>query len=106
MFNIADGGFTELHTLWTTEEDAALNRHSKLNEIWHSRCALRFEHLNPNLGRSVAAINIKLKHIINTWYEFHLHHHTLEEFQKKFAIDQVLCSVKRDRLYLTLPTLK
>ena len=77
-----------------------------LNEIWHSRCALRFEHLNPNHGRSVAAINTKLKHIINTWYEFHLHHHTLEEFQKKFAIDQVLCSVKRDRLYLTLPTLK
>merc|ERR1711892_226544 len=37
MFNIADGGFTELHTLWTTEEDAALNRHTKINEIWHRR---------------------------------------------------------------------
>ena len=35
MFNIADGGFTELHTLWTTEEDAALNRTKKINEIWH-----------------------------------------------------------------------
>lgn len=37
MFNIADGGFTELHTLWTTEEDAALNRTKKINEIWHRR---------------------------------------------------------------------
>ena len=35
MFNIADGGFTELHTLWATEEDAALNRHKRINEIWH-----------------------------------------------------------------------
>jgi len=37
MFNIADGGFTELHTLWATEEDAALNRHKRINEIWHRR---------------------------------------------------------------------
>lgn len=35
MFNIADGGFTELHTLWMTEEDAALNKARKINEIWH-----------------------------------------------------------------------
>ncbi|KAK9398317.1 chromodomain-helicase-DNA-binding protein 3 [Crotalus adamanteus] len=36
MFNIADGGFTELHTLWQNEERAAVSS-SKLNEIWHRR---------------------------------------------------------------------
>ena len=34
MFNIADGGFTELHTLWQNEERAANGRE---NEIWHRR---------------------------------------------------------------------
>lgn len=28
MFNIADGGFTELHTLWTNEEKAAVRSFS------------------------------------------------------------------------------
>jgi len=34
MFNIADGGFTELHTLWQNEERAATGREY---EIWHRR---------------------------------------------------------------------
>jgi len=33
-FNIADGGFTELHTLWQHEKKAAMNREY---EIWHRR---------------------------------------------------------------------
>ncbi|XP_059924216.1 chromodomain-helicase-DNA-binding protein 5 [Gadus macrocephalus] len=36
MFNIADGGFTELHTLWQTEERAALTS-GKIYDIWHRR---------------------------------------------------------------------
>ncbi|XP_075881199.1 chromodomain-helicase-DNA-binding protein 5 isoform X2 [Nelusetta ayraudi] len=36
MFNIADGGFTELHTLWQTEERAALST-GKMHDIWHRR---------------------------------------------------------------------
>ncbi|KAM9800390.1 chromodomain-helicase-DNA-binding protein 5 isoform 1-T1 [Syngnathus typhle] len=36
MFNIADGGFTELHTLWQTEERAALSS-GKMPDIWHRR---------------------------------------------------------------------
>ncbi|CAL8336711.1 unnamed protein product [Lota lota] len=36
MFNIADGGFTELHTLWQTEERAALSS-GKIYDIWHRR---------------------------------------------------------------------
>uniref|UniRef100_A0A3Q3L0E4 Chromodomain helicase DNA binding protein 5 n=1 Tax=Mastacembelus armatus TaxID=205130 RepID=A0A3Q3L0E4_9TELE len=36
MFNIADGGFTELHTLWQTEEQAALSS-GKMHDIWHRR---------------------------------------------------------------------
>ncbi|TNN41263.1 Chromodomain-helicase-DNA-binding protein 5 [Liparis tanakae] len=36
MFNIADGGFTELHTLWQTEERAALTS-GKMHDIWHRR---------------------------------------------------------------------
>ncbi|XP_046946068.1 chromodomain-helicase-DNA-binding protein 3 isoform X11 [Lynx rufus] len=36
MFNIADGGFTELHTLWQNEERAAISS-GRLNEIWHRR---------------------------------------------------------------------
>ncbi|XP_034560386.1 chromodomain-helicase-DNA-binding protein 4-like isoform X4 [Notolabrus celidotus] len=36
MFNIADGGFTELHSLWQNEERAA-NVTKKTNEIWHRR---------------------------------------------------------------------
>nr|XP_018668322.1 chromodomain-helicase-DNA-binding protein 4 isoform X1 [Ciona intestinalis] len=36
MFNIADGGFTELHTLWQTEEQAAIQS-GRLNEIWHRK---------------------------------------------------------------------
>ncbi|XP_078467699.1 chromodomain-helicase-DNA-binding protein 5-like isoform X2 [Lampetra fluviatilis] len=36
MFNIADGGFTELHTLWQNEERAATTS-KKMNEIWHRR---------------------------------------------------------------------
>lgn len=35
MFNIADGGFTELHTLWLNEERAAVP--NKEYEIWHRR---------------------------------------------------------------------
>uniref|UniRef100_A0A7E5A0P2 DNA helicase n=1 Tax=Panagrellus redivivus TaxID=6233 RepID=A0A7E5A0P2_PANRE len=35
MFNIADGGFTELHTLWLNEERAAVP--NKETEIWHRR---------------------------------------------------------------------
>ncbi|KPM11913.1 chromodomain-helicase-DNA-binding protein Mi-2-like protein [Sarcoptes scabiei] len=34
MFNIADGGFTELHSLWTNEEKASKN---KEYETWHRR---------------------------------------------------------------------
>ena len=33
MFNIADGGFTELHTLWQNEEKAAVP--GREYEIWH-----------------------------------------------------------------------
>ncbi|XP_066463416.1 chromodomain-helicase-DNA-binding protein 5 isoform X10 [Eleutherodactylus coqui] len=36
MFNIADGGFTELHTLWQNEERAAVTS-GKIYEIWHRR---------------------------------------------------------------------
>ncbi|XP_018109292.1 chromodomain-helicase-DNA-binding protein 3 isoform X3 [Xenopus laevis] len=36
MFNIADGGFTELHTLWQNEERAAICS-GRLNDIWHRR---------------------------------------------------------------------
>lgn len=35
MFNIADGGFTELHTLWQNEEKAIVK--GKEHEIWHRR---------------------------------------------------------------------
>ncbi|XP_068214865.1 chromodomain-helicase-DNA-binding protein Mi-2 homolog isoform X13 [Palaemon carinicauda] len=35
MFNIADGGFTELHTLWQNEEKAAVP--GRESEIWHRR---------------------------------------------------------------------
>jgi hypothetical protein len=35
MFNMADGGFTELHTLWLNEERAAVPSHEY--EIWHRR---------------------------------------------------------------------
>lgn len=35
MFNIADGGFTELHTLWLNEEKAAAP--GREYEIWHRR---------------------------------------------------------------------
>merc|ERR1739844_742034 len=35
MFNIADGGFTELHTLWQNEEKAAVP--GREFEIWHRR---------------------------------------------------------------------
>ncbi|NWR65798.1 CHD5 protein, partial [Bucorvus abyssinicus] len=36
MFNIADGGFTELHTLWQNEERAAISS-GKTYDIWHRR---------------------------------------------------------------------
>uniref|UniRef100_A0A3B3RM95 Chromodomain helicase DNA binding protein 5 n=1 Tax=Paramormyrops kingsleyae TaxID=1676925 RepID=A0A3B3RM95_9TELE len=36
MFNIADGGFTELHTLWQNEERAAMTS-GKMYDIWHRR---------------------------------------------------------------------
>ena len=36
LFNIADGGFTELHTLWLTEEIAAVQS-GRLDEIWHRK---------------------------------------------------------------------
>ncbi|GAB6031265.1 choline dehydrogenase 5 [Chamberlinius hualienensis] len=35
MFNVADGGFTELHTLWQNEERAAVP--GREYEIWHRR---------------------------------------------------------------------
>nr|XP_008121362.1 PREDICTED: chromodomain-helicase-DNA-binding protein 5 isoform X2 [Anolis carolinensis] len=36
MFNIADGGFTELHTLWQNEERAAVSS-GKVYDTWHRR---------------------------------------------------------------------
>lgn len=35
MFNIADGGFTELHTLWQNEQRAL--QPGKEHEVWHRR---------------------------------------------------------------------
>ncbi|XP_021364893.1 chromodomain-helicase-DNA-binding protein 5-like isoform X3 [Mizuhopecten yessoensis] len=35
MFNIADGGFTELHTLWTNEQRALT--FGREHEVWHRR---------------------------------------------------------------------
>ncbi|CAF1281866.1 unnamed protein product [Rotaria sordida] len=35
MFNIADGGFTELHSLWLNEQRALIPNHE--HEIWHRR---------------------------------------------------------------------
>ncbi|CAF0739922.1 unnamed protein product [Didymodactylos carnosus] len=35
MFNIADGGFTELHSLWLNEQRALVSNHE--HEIWHRR---------------------------------------------------------------------
>ena len=35
MFNIADGGFTELHTLWMNEHKALLP--SRENDVWHRK---------------------------------------------------------------------
>ncbi|XP_022104217.1 chromodomain-helicase-DNA-binding protein 5-like isoform X2 [Acanthaster planci] len=37
VFNIADGGFTELHTLWLNEERAAKSVGERANEIWHRK---------------------------------------------------------------------
>ncbi|XP_072036512.1 chromodomain-helicase-DNA-binding protein 5-like isoform X3 [Amphiura filiformis] len=37
VFNIADGGFTELHTLWLNEERAAKSVGDRANEIWHRK---------------------------------------------------------------------
>ena len=34
-FNIADGGFTELHTLWMNEHKALLP--SRENDVWHRK---------------------------------------------------------------------
>ena len=35
MFNIADGGFTELHTLWQNEQRAL--QPAREHEVWHRR---------------------------------------------------------------------
>lgn len=35
MFNIADGGFTELHTIWLNEQRALIK--DREAEIWHRR---------------------------------------------------------------------
>ena len=35
MFNIADGGFTELHTLWQNEQRALIPLRE--HEVWHRR---------------------------------------------------------------------
>lgn len=52
MFNIADGGFTELHTLWLNEEQALKPLHE--NEVWHRKlvadtfcCASTFVRVRP-----------------------------------------------------------
>lgn len=36
MFNIADGGFTELHTIWLNEQ-RALEENTEGYEIWHRK---------------------------------------------------------------------
>ena len=35
LFNIADGGFTELHTLWQNEQRALV--YNREAEVWHRR---------------------------------------------------------------------
>jgi hypothetical protein len=50
MFNIADGGFTELHTLWINEEKAAVP--GREYEIWHRRYCVGFSYSKiPMLDR-------------------------------------------------------
>uniref|UniRef100_A0A3Q2NQB1 Chromodomain helicase DNA binding protein 4a n=1 Tax=Fundulus heteroclitus TaxID=8078 RepID=A0A3Q2NQB1_FUNHE len=64
MFNIADGGFTELHSLWQNEERAATVT-KKTNEIWHRRhdywlLAGIIQYPFSNRGRFVSVVNAAL----------------------------------------------
>ena len=55
MFNIADGGFTELHTLWQNEEKAAVP--GREFEIWHRNLD------TPKDDRGLYSLLLKYNHI-------------------------------------------
>jgi hypothetical protein len=67
MFNIADGGFTELHTLWQNEEKAAVP--GREYEIWHRRLVFfmyNFSHVCPTtkLCLITKSMGPNLQHVI------------------------------------------
>lgn len=63
MFNIADGGFTELHTLWVNEEKAAVP--GREYEIWHRRYG--FYILNYKLCLTLFCL-LKARLLVIGWY--------------------------------------
>ena len=72
-------------------------------ELWHARCAHKFENTPRSLKRSVTSINTQLRHILKTWYTHHLKNNSLRDFERKFTIQHQFCVIRRNRLYFTLP---
>jgi hypothetical protein len=65
MFNIADGGFTELHTLWINEEKAAIP--GREYEIWHRRYAFASLFYCTRVAESLIPLYVFADTIFGCW---------------------------------------
>lgn len=102
MFNIADGGFTELHTLWQNEEKAAVP--GREYEIWHRRHDywLLGGVVNHGYGRWQDIQNDPRYAIINEPFKMDVGKGNFLEIKNKFLARRfkviIFCHVIRDTL--------
>ena len=74
-----------------------------LTELWFSRNNMKFDHIYPNLARSIATVSTNLHFCLRTHFDHHLAHHTLPQFEEHFCIAHALCYVTENNLVFTLP---
>ncbi|XP_071841131.1 chromodomain-helicase-DNA-binding protein 5-like isoform X4 [Apostichopus japonicus] len=86
VFNIADGGFTELHTLWLNEEHAAKALGEKGIEIWHRKHDYWLIHgiVKHGYGRWQDIQNDFAYAVINEPFKMHVGKSNYLEIKNKF----------------------
>ena len=77
--------------------------HAILYEIWTLRNKCRYDHIAPNLERSLQTISANLTFILKTHFTHHSYQNSLPLFQKQFCINRAICYLLHGRLVITLP---
>ena len=72
-----------------------------LNKIWKARNLLKHETKRIPTENIITNIKNNLKEIIMIHYKKHEQNNSLLTFQEKFAIENALCTIENDSIFLT-----